>query len=123
MPFDWVVVPAIVGQLDDPDPAWCHRLTEITAPKLLIAGGPSSHVPQDKLEELLAQLPRCTMLTIPVGHHVHAARPAEFAVAANCECSRPRLTSAETSRERSARLGWDGMGVLRRLVVKCLARP
>lgn len=79
--FDWAVVPAIVGQVNAPDPAWWERLTEITAPTLIIAGGPSSPVPQDKLEEAAARIPDCTMLTIPVGHHVHAERPADFAAA------------------------------------------
>jgi len=75
------VVPAIVGQLNDPDPAWWDRLPEITAPTLLIAGGPSSHLSQEKLAEVAHRLPRGTLLTIAVGHHVHATRPAEFAAA------------------------------------------
>ncbi|MBA2528931.1 MAG: alpha/beta fold hydrolase [Euzebyales bacterium] len=81
LPFDWAVVPAIVGQVNDPDPRWWDRLSEITAPTLLIAGGPSSHIPQDKLRDTATQVPQCTMLTISVGHHVHATRPAEFAAA------------------------------------------
>ncbi|HEX2772657.1 MAG TPA: alpha/beta hydrolase [Micromonosporaceae bacterium] len=79
LPFDWAVVPAMVGQLNDPDPAWWDDLTAITAATLLVAGGPESHVPQDKLTEVAARLPRCTLLTIPVGHHVHEGRPTEFA--------------------------------------------
>lgn len=79
--FDWAVVPAMLGQVNDPDPAWWERLTEITAPTLLIGGGPSSPIPQDKLEEVAARMLDCTMLTIPVGHHIHEDRPAEFAAA------------------------------------------
>lgn len=78
LPFDWAVVPAIVSQVDEPDPDWWRRLTDITAPTLLIAGGPGSHIPQDKLEEAAARLPDGTMVTIPVGHHVHEVAPAEF---------------------------------------------
>ena len=81
MPFDWAVVPAIVGQVNDPDPAWWDRLTDITAASLIIAGGPESHVPQDKLAEVADRIPTCTMLTIPAGHHVHEARPEEFTAA------------------------------------------
>jgi len=81
LPFDWAVVRAIVGQVNNPDPIWWDRPTEIAAPTLLIAGGSSSHIPQDKLEEVAARMPHCTMLTIPVGHHVHVARPAELAAA------------------------------------------
>jgi 3-oxoadipate enol-lactonase len=80
-PFDWAVVPAIIGQLNDPDPAWWDRLTEITAPTLVIAGGPDSHVPQDKLAEAAAMLPHGTLQVIPAGHEVHATRPAEFTAA------------------------------------------
>ncbi len=79
LPFDWAVVPAIARQLNDPDPVWWERLTDIIAPTLIIAGGPSSHIPQDKLAEVAARLPCCTLRTIPVGHHIHATRPAEFA--------------------------------------------
>ena len=81
LPFDWAVVPAIIGQLNDPDPAWWDRLTDITAPALVIAGGPTSHVPQDKLAEAAARLPHGTLQVIPAGHEVHANRPAEFAAA------------------------------------------
>lgn len=76
--FDWAVVPAIAGEFVDPDPTWWERLSDICAPTLLIAGGPSSHIPQDKLEEVAARIPTCSIVTIPVGHHVHEARPVEF---------------------------------------------
>jgi 3-oxoadipate enol-lactonase len=79
VPFDGAVVPAIIGQLNDPDPAWWERLAEITAKTLIIAGGPGSHVPQDKIAEAAARIPDGTLKVIPVGHQVHAERPAEFA--------------------------------------------
>jgi 3-oxoadipate enol-lactonase len=79
--FDWAVVPAIVDQVNDPDPAWWEHLTRISAPTLLIAGGPASHIPQDKLRELAARVQTCTLLTIAAGHNIHAARPEEFAAA------------------------------------------
>lgn len=81
LPFDWAVLPAIFGQLSSFDLSWWDRLDEITAPTLLIGGGPASHIPQDKIAEAAARLPRATMEVIPAGHHVHAARPAEFAAA------------------------------------------
>jgi 3-oxoadipate enol-lactonase len=82
LPFDWAVVPALVNQLNDPDPAWWDRLIDITATSLIIAGGPSSHVPQDKLAEVADRIPTCELRTIPAGHHVHETKPAEFAAAA-----------------------------------------
>jgi 3-oxoadipate enol-lactonase len=81
LPFDWAVVPVIVGQVNRPDPAWWARLPGITAPTLIIAGGPDSHIPQDKIAEAAARVPDCAMVTIPVGHGVHEARPAEFVAA------------------------------------------
>ena len=76
--FDWPVVVAIRTQLsqDDPD-AWAGLRT-ITAPTLLVGGGPDSHIPQDKLAETAALIPRCDLVTIPAGHYVHTARPEEF---------------------------------------------
>ena len=81
LPFDWPVVPAIAGQLRDPDAAWWDRLTKITARTLIVAGGPASHIPQDKLAEAADRIPDCQFLTIPAGHLVHEARPADFTAA------------------------------------------
>ncbi|WP_354638672.1 alpha/beta fold hydrolase [Kitasatospora camelliae] len=76
--FDWAVVPAVRAQIDRPDPAWLDRLARITAPTLVVAGGPESHVPQQGIAELARRIPVCRVVTIPVGHLVHAARPEEF---------------------------------------------
>lgn len=77
--FDWAVVPAIVGQVNDGDPAAWDGLGAITAPTLLIGGGADSHIPQDKLEAVAARIPCCALVTIAAGHHVHATCPSEFA--------------------------------------------
>jgi pimeloyl-ACP methyl ester carboxylesterase len=79
LPFDWPVVPAIRGQLNDASAVWWDRLSEITAPTLLIGGGPSSHIAPAKLDEVARRVSQCTLVTIPTGHYVHAAAPAEFA--------------------------------------------
>ena len=79
--FDWAVVPAMIGQVNRGDPAAWDGLGGITAPTLLIGGGPQSHIPQDKLAAAAARIPRCDLVTIPAGHLVHEARPAEFASA------------------------------------------
>ena len=75
------MVPAIVGQVNAGDPAAWDGLSAITAPTLLIGGGPESHIPQDKLATAAARIPRCDLVTIPAGHLVHTERPAEFASA------------------------------------------
>lgn len=76
--FDWAVVPAIVAEVNAGDPETWQRLESIEAPTLLIAGGPESHVPQDKLAAVEALIPQCTLVTIPAGHHVHSNQSAAF---------------------------------------------
>jgi 3-oxoadipate enol-lactonase len=76
--FDWDVVPAIVGQVNAGDPAMWAGLAAITARTLVIGGGPDSHIPQDKLALAATLVPRCELVTISAGHHVHASRPDEF---------------------------------------------
>lgn len=77
--FDWRAVPAIVSQVNAGDQAAWDGLASIAAPTLLVAGGPASHVDQARLADAAARIPRCDLVTIPAGHLVHAARPAEFA--------------------------------------------
>jgi pimeloyl-ACP methyl ester carboxylesterase len=77
--FDWPAVVAIRTQLSQDDPAMWAALPSITAPTLIVGGGPDSHVPQDKLAEAAGLIPRCDLVTIPAGHYVHTARPEEFA--------------------------------------------
>ena len=79
--FDWPVVPAIVAQVNAGDQAAWDGLRSMTAPALLIAGGPASHIDQAKVADAAARIPRCDLVTIPAGHLVHAALPAEFASA------------------------------------------
>lgn len=77
--FDWAVVPAIHGEVGRHDAAAWDGLATITAPTLLVGGGPDSHVPQSRLRDVAGRIPDCTLVTIPAGHHVHETRPAEFA--------------------------------------------
>lgn len=79
--FDWAMVLAVRPRLDRPDPSWAAGLDRITAPTLVIAGGPTSHVPQDGTAELVRRIPDARRTTIPVGHLVHAAAPADFTAA------------------------------------------
>jgi 3-oxoadipate enol-lactonase len=78
LPFDWAMVLAIRRQIDNPDPAWWDRLSQITAATLVIGGGPASHIPQDRVAELARRIPGARLETIPAGHLIHAAEPAAF---------------------------------------------
>ena len=71
LPFDWEVVPSILRQLNEPNPEWWERLTDILMPTLIIGGG-SSHIPQNKLQEVSELIPNCELVTIEdAGHFVH----------------------------------------------------
>jgi pimeloyl-ACP methyl ester carboxylesterase len=81
LPFDYEAIVAIVGQVNNPDPAWWDELPKVAVPTLVIAGGPDSHVPQDLLGEAAARVPHGRLVRIPAGHHVHRTRPADFVAA------------------------------------------
>ncbi|GII61456.1 3-oxoadipate enol-lactonase [Sphaerisporangium krabiense] len=79
--FDWAMVEQTTRQRNDPDPAWLEGLAKITAPTLVLAGGPSSHLPQEQVAELAARVPGAELVTIDAGHEIHGTRPAEFLTA------------------------------------------
>ncbi|GAB3983023.1 hypothetical protein GCM10029978_088330 [Actinoallomurus acanthiterrae] len=79
--FDWAAVDAIYRQRNDPDPAYWDALAAITAPTLVVAGGPSSPLPQDQMARLAETIPDHRLATIDAGHLVHEERPGEFAAA------------------------------------------
>ena len=94
LPYDWAVVPAILAQLNSPDPAWWAELPAITAPALVIGGGSTSPVPQGLLARAAELIPGAALVTIEgAGHAVHQARPGEFLAAV-----RPFLHRVRTAR-------------------------
>lgn len=78
LPYDWAVVTAIVGELNHPDPTWWDGAGRITAPVLMIGGGPTSHVPQEWISDLAARIPDCRVVTLGGGHLVHRQRPKPY---------------------------------------------
>jgi len=81
LPFDWDVT-ALSNQFTDLQvSSWRDELRRVQAPALLVAGGPASHVDQDRLADMALLIPDCELVMIPAGHLVHAVRPAEFAAA------------------------------------------
>jgi pimeloyl-ACP methyl ester carboxylesterase len=85
-------VPAAVerpaGPLDF-DWEWPTRAARIQADTLVLAGGPSSPVPQEHVEEMAARIPGARLVTIGGGHMVHDARPDEFAAVVMEHLTRP----------------------------------
>ncbi len=77
--YDWRLVKPIVSQLRSPDPAWWENLATLPVPTLIIGGGSTSHVPQDKLADVAHLIPDCQLVTIEgAGHSVHKNRLAEY---------------------------------------------
>lgn len=77
--FDWAVVPVVVEEINDPSRRWWKHLSKITAPTLLVGGGPTSHIPQELLVAVSRAVPDCPLITIPAGNDVHESEPDTFA--------------------------------------------
>ena len=78
LPFDWRMVEQVRPEIDSPDPGWAKVVADITARTLVIAGGPSSTVPQEYVADLVQALPDGRLVTIDAGHLVHATEPEAF---------------------------------------------
>ena len=79
--YDWTVMPSLLEQLNDPDPAWWARLAEIDVPTLMISGGVASPLPEGLIASAVQQIPDARLVTIEAGHQVHRERPDEFLAA------------------------------------------
>ncbi|GAA2391012.1 alpha/beta hydrolase [Dactylosporangium salmoneum] len=79
--FDRVALTSAIEQLREPDPGWWAGLGRIAAPTLVLSGGPKSHIPPVRLEELAAAVPGARLATIAVGHRIHSLAPRPFAAA------------------------------------------
>ncbi len=77
--LDPALLPAIFGELNNPDPGWWEKLHRITAPTLLVLGANSSYVSRDAADRVLTAIPNCRVATVPeAGHGVHSDRPERF---------------------------------------------
>ncbi|WP_244217737.1 alpha/beta fold hydrolase, partial [Streptomyces carpinensis] len=65
-------------QRNAPDPVWWEHMGRITAPTLLVAGGPRSFIPQEQITTLAGLIPDARVVTVDAGHLVHETRPEEF---------------------------------------------
>ena len=77
--LDLDMAKTVLREFRRPDELWWSQLSSITAPTLLIHGGPESHVPGYRLEEMERLIPDCRLVTMPVGHRVHLSDPDRFA--------------------------------------------
>ncbi len=79
--FDRRAVLAPIRQLRRPDPGWWAGLSRISAPTLVLSGGPGSHIAAEALRRLTRALPDARLATVPAGHRIHSLAPDEFAAA------------------------------------------
>lgn len=74
---DWRAVAELLTWRNDPSPSWWDFAGDIGS-QTLVVGGAESHVPQDRLAELAAQIPRGRFVSLDTTHTVHDDRPGEF---------------------------------------------
>lgn len=78
-PYDPRAVMSAIEQLRQPDPAWWEGLGRVTAPTLVLSGGPTSHLAPERTASIAAAIPRGEFVTVAAGHRIHSTRPDEFA--------------------------------------------
>jgi esterase len=77
--YDWNAALAIMPQCSDPDPAWWASLAHVGCPTLVLAGGSTSHVPQDLLAQAAEAIPQGRLVTLEgAGHTAHRTQPDRF---------------------------------------------
>ncbi|WP_280261933.1 alpha/beta fold hydrolase [Nocardia wallacei] len=79
--FDRSMTRIALEQFRKPNPQWWDRLPEITAPTLMLRGGPGGMVDPEKLELFRAAVPACTVCAFDCGHSIHRDRYRQFAEA------------------------------------------
>jgi pimeloyl-ACP methyl ester carboxylesterase len=76
--YDRLALTSAIAQLRRAQPQWWAALPGVTAPTLLLSGGPTSHIAPAGLAEVAALIPRCELVTVPVGHRIHSTAPDRF---------------------------------------------
>ncbi|GGN04250.1 alpha/beta hydrolase [Terrabacter tumescens] len=79
--YDWDAVLQVRAQIDDPDPRWPSIVAAVTAPTLVVWGGPSSPMPAEHVRQMAETVADGRLLRIDAGHLVHAAQPGVFTAA------------------------------------------
>ncbi|WCC80560.1 alpha/beta hydrolase [Cutibacterium equinum] len=86
--FDPKMVWKVSRELLKPHPQWWDGLARMTMPVLVIGGGKSSYLRQDRLRDVVDALPDARMVTIEGGHRTHITKGDEF-----CDVAVPFLTN------------------------------
>ncbi|EFH82820.1 alpha/beta fold hydrolase [Ktedonobacter racemifer] len=76
---NWALVRPIISQVRNPPSSWWNDIHKVTVPTLIIGGGATSHVPQEKLAEVAHLMPDARFVSIEGGGHaIHRNRPEEY---------------------------------------------
>ncbi|WP_370936863.1 alpha/beta fold hydrolase [Amycolatopsis sp. cg13] len=73
--FDPAMLRDALAGLRAPQPEWWTGLGSISAPTLILAGGPTSHLDQSRYALLEQALAEAKTVTIGVGHRIHSRAP------------------------------------------------
>ncbi|WP_433523068.1 alpha/beta fold hydrolase [Nocardia pseudovaccinii] len=76
--FDRSMTRTALEQFRKPNPEWWDRLSDITAPTLVLRGGPGGLVDPEKLAILRDTIPNCAVTAFTCGHSIHRDRYREF---------------------------------------------
>jgi pimeloyl-ACP methyl ester carboxylesterase len=76
--YDWAVIPAIRERVRTSDPSWPGLLPSIRVPTLVLAGGATSQIPQNRIADMAGLLPDARLVMIDAGHSIHQAAPERF---------------------------------------------
>ncbi|MEV5651662.1 alpha/beta hydrolase [Nocardia sp. NPDC052254] len=77
--YDRSMTAPALEQLRTPHLRWWEGLVNITAPTLMLRGGPGGLVDPEKLEIFRTRVPDCRVQTFTCGHSIHRDRYREFA--------------------------------------------
>lgn len=76
---NWALVRSIISQVRNPPSSWWNDVHKVTVPTLIIGGGATSHVPQEKLSEVAQLMPDARFVSIEGGGHaIHRNCPEEY---------------------------------------------
>lgn len=79
--FDRAMTAPALEQFRQPNPDWWERLPEITAPVLVLRGGPGGMVDPARLAALRERVADCAVTPFDCGHSIHRDRHRQFAAA------------------------------------------
>ncbi|MEU0504851.1 alpha/beta hydrolase [Nocardia sp. NPDC005998] len=76
--FDRSMTRTALEQFRKPNPEWWDRLSDITAPTLVLRGGPGGMVDPEKLATMRTAIQNCAVAAFSCGHSIHRDRYREF---------------------------------------------